>query len=94
MPVNVAAYHRFEITRDIPQAHHLQTQRLRYCLQHVRRDIEPQTFRAFALYVLDEWPVDRVAAHLQINANQVYLAKSRVTKMLKSRMSELLGDDP
>ena len=73
--------------------HAWHTQRLRYCLERVREQVDSHTYQAFTHYVLDEWPVEKVAKDLEMNTNQVYLAKSRITKMLKSRMLELLGDE-
>ncbi len=68
-------------------------QRLTYCLEQVRSEVAPKTYDAFCRYVLDEWPVTRVAEELGVTANDVYLAKSRITKRLKEKMLELLGDD-
>jgi RNA polymerase sigma factor (sigma-70 family) len=68
-------------------------QRLSYCLEDVRAEVAPKTYEAFCRYVLDEWPVSRVAEELGITANDVYLAKSRITRRLKDKMHELLGDD-
>jgi hypothetical protein len=55
--------------------------------------VDSHTYQAFTHYVLDEWPVEKVANELGMSSNQVYLAKSRITKMLKSKMLELLGDE-
>lgn len=68
-------------------------QRLTYCLEQVRAEVAPKTYDAFCRYVLDEWPVTRVAEELGVSANDVYLAKSRITKRLKDKMFELLGSD-
>jgi RNA polymerase sigma-70 factor (ECF subfamily) len=60
---------------------------LRDCLEQVRGEVEPQTFEAFLLFALREWPARRVAEHLQISEAVVYQSKSRVLK----RVRELIG---
>lgn len=51
---------------------------LRACLDEVRRQVKPELMKAFELFVLREWPADRVAAHLGISRDVVYAAKSRI----------------
>jgi len=68
-------------------------QRLSYCLEQVRSEVAPKTYEAFSRYVLDEWTVARVTEELGVSANDIYLAKSRITRRLKDKMLELLGDD-
>lgn len=53
------------------------------CLAHVRRDVEETTIRAFQLFVLQEWPADRVAAELGISRNAVFKAKRRVLSKMR-----------
>jgi len=48
--------------------------------------VEPRTFEAFRLFVLEEWPAKRVASHLQVSEDVVYQSKSRIL----SRVRELL----
>jgi RNA polymerase sigma factor (sigma-70 family) len=48
------------------------------CLDEVRREVQPQTFEAFELFALREWPAERVAERLGITANAVFGAKRRV----------------
>jgi len=64
---------------------------LRYCLSAVREEIAPTTFEAFRRAALEEQPVPDVCATLGLNRNQVYLAKSRVLRRLKEKMTELVG---
>lgn len=66
---------------------------LRFCLASVRDELAQKTFEAFRLVVLDERPVAEVCTSLDMNRNQVYLAKSRVLRRLKERMLELIGFD-
>ncbi len=65
---------------------------LKYCLERIRPDFENTTFEAFQRCVIDEWPVEKVCDRLGMNANRVYIAKSRVGGRLREVMTELLGD--
>jgi len=56
---------------------------LRACLEEVARLVKPQTYRAFELYVLDQWTVEAVAEHLGITENAVYIAKNRVISRVR-----------
>lgn len=66
---------------------------LRHCLQLIRENVEPDTFKAFQSYVMDEEPADKVCADLGMNMNQLYKIKWRVTQKLGEKMRELLGDE-
>ena len=55
------------------------------CLAEVARHVDPNTFAAFRLYVLEQWPAKKVAEDLGLSRNAVYIAKNRVI----SRMREL-----
>jgi len=43
----------------------------------------------FELYVLQGWPVREVARLLGVSAGQVYLAKHRVSRLLKKEILRL-----
>ena len=59
---------------------------LRACLDEVARHVNPSTFKAFELSVFEEWPVAKVAEHLEMTPNAVYIAKNRVMdRILKIR---------
>lgn len=66
---------------------------LRYCLELIKRDVAPQTYQAFEYHVLADWPVERVTETLGLSADQVYAAKSRITKRLREKMKEVVGED-
>ena len=53
------------------------------CLEQVRRELEPNTYRAFELYALEKLPVDDVARRLKMTPNAVYGAKRRVLARIK-----------
>ncbi len=62
---------------------------LLYCLNQIRGEIAPVTYQAFYLYVIEEKPISDICKQLGMRANQVYVAKSRVLKRLKSRWDNL-----
>lgn len=57
--------------------------------ERVRERISPRQFQIFDLHVRQEWPVDKVAATLGVNANQVYLAKHRVSEAIQEEVARL-----
>ena len=63
----------------------------RYCLAAIQGEFAATTFEAFERSVLNEWPVNKVCATLKMNRNQVYLAKSRVLRRLREKMTDLIG---
>ena len=58
------------------------------CLQQVRSEFEPQTFRAFELAVREDKPADEVAAALGIPVKSVYNAKHRILKRIRELRAE------
>jgi RNA polymerase sigma-70 factor (ECF subfamily) len=65
---------------------------LKACIDELRHQVEPVTLEAFELYALKEWPAMKVAEHLGITRNAVFLAKSRLLARLKEmqlRMEEI-----
>jgi len=65
---------------------------LEYCLERVAQQFSNDTIAAFNLYALEDWPIEEVCRTLGLTANQVYLAKSRVTKRLRKEWTEVIGD--
>ena len=65
---------------------------LQYSLKLIRNEVSPTTYQAFEYYVLVGWPKERVMEMLNVSADQVYAAKSRITRKLRAKMRELLGD--
>ena len=58
-------------------------------LQKVKAKIDPQKFQLFDFYVNKEWPPEKVAETFKVSVNQVYLAKSRITELLKDEVRRL-----
>jgi RNA polymerase sigma-70 factor (ECF subfamily) len=68
-----------------------QMNQLRAATEKVKSRVSPKQFQMFELYVLREWPVSKVAGTLDVNAGQVYLAKHRVSRLLKKEIRKLEG---
>jgi RNA polymerase sigma factor (sigma-70 family) len=55
----------------------------------VKRKLDPQKYQIFDFYVNREWPPEKVAAAFNISVDQVYLAKHRITELIKSEAKRL-----
>jgi RNA polymerase sigma factor (sigma-70 family) len=55
----------------------------------VRRQLDPQKFQMFDFYVNKEWSPEKVAQTFGVSTNEVYLAKHRVTEMIKQEVGRL-----
>ena len=55
----------------------------------VRRKVGARQYRMFELYVLQQQPMPVVIKTLRVNAAQVYMAKYRITHLLKREMNQL-----
>jgi RNA polymerase sigma-70 factor (ECF subfamily) len=62
---------------------------LRAATEKVKSQASPKQFQIFELYVLREWPVRKVATTLGVNVGQVYLAKHRVSALLRKEIRNL-----
>jgi RNA polymerase sigma factor (sigma-70 family) len=58
-------------------------------IARVKRKIEPKQFQIFDCYVRKEWPATKVAARLGVSVGQVYLARHRVSALLKKEIRTL-----
>ena len=67
---------------------------LRSFLKRILARVSESTRHAFQLYVVSGWPVDEVAETLNISADQVYAARSRITRELRRMAQDTLGDLP
>jgi RNA polymerase sigma factor (sigma-70 family) len=52
----------------------------------VKRKVGLKQYRMFDLYVLQQMPLKKVTGTLGVNAAQVYMAKYRITKLLKKEI--------
>ena len=60
-------------------------------IRRLKTQATPKQFQIFDLYVLKQWPVAKITAALRVNITQVYLAKHRLTAMLKKEIKALEG---
>ena len=58
-------------------------------LERVKRSVNARQFQMFDLYALQNWPVRDVARTLGVSAAQVYLAKHRISGLLKKEIKQL-----
>jgi|WetSurMetagenome_2_1015567.scaffolds.fasta_scaffold82303_2 RNA polymerase sigma factor (sigma-70 family) len=64
-------------------------QHLLHCVEQVRDVVSERSYCAFRMLLVDECPVSEVCARLDMNANQVYVAKSRVLQRVRRKLEEL-----
>ena len=62
---------------------------LEAAISRVKKKIDPKQFQIFDCYVRKEWPAQKVAARLGVNVGQVYLARHRVSALLKKEIKTL-----
>jgi len=74
-------------TRQVEEQY--DTELLEAATIRVRLRIQPQTWEIFRLLVYEDCSGADVAAKMNINISAVYMAKSRVQKMLKAEISDL-----
>lgn len=70
-------------------------------LHRVKARVTPRQYQIFDLSVLKEWPIKEVAKTLNVNSAQVYLARHRVSRLVRAelqaihkRFGEVEGKEP
>jgi RNA polymerase sigma factor (sigma-70 family) len=58
-------------------------------IARVKKKVDPKQFQIFDCYVRKEWPAQKVAAELRVNVGQVYLARHRISALLKREIKAL-----
>ena len=58
-------------------------------LDKVKTQVKPRQYQIFDLYVLKEWPVEKVVQTLKVSSGQVYLAKFKICRLLKREVKAL-----
>lgn len=58
-------------------------------LERVKQQVDAAQFQIFDLYCVEGWPVRKVAQTLGVNVGRVYLAKHRISKLLKKELKWL-----
>ena len=77
---------------DVLKLKHKLTERkslLDAAMEKVKCQVNPKQFQMFDLYVVKKWPVLKVAQTLGVNVGQVYLAKHRISALLKREIKKL-----
>ena len=62
---------------------------LEAAITNVKRSVDPQKYQIFDLYVKKEWSSNKVASVFGIPVGQVYLAKHRVSELIKQEVKRL-----
>ncbi|HKS38057.1 MAG TPA: sigma-70 family RNA polymerase sigma factor [Verrucomicrobiae bacterium] len=58
-------------------------------IARVKTQIKAKQYQIFDLYVIKQWPVERIVRTLGVSVGQVYLAKYRVTRLLSKEIKAL-----
>ncbi len=66
-----------------------QQQLLAAAMERVKAEANSEQYQMFDLYVLRKMPAGKVAAALDTNIGQVYLAKHRIAKLIKQVVKQL-----
>jgi RNA polymerase sigma-70 factor (ECF subfamily) len=62
---------------------------LEVAVAKARRSLDPKQYQIFDFYVNKEWKPERIARTFGISTSQVYLAKHRVTELIKQEAERL-----
>jgi RNA polymerase sigma factor (sigma-70 family) len=62
---------------------------LQAAFARVKKRVHPKQFQIFDCYVRKEWPAQKVAEQLNVSVGQVYLARHRVSAVLKKEIRQL-----
>jgi RNA polymerase sigma-70 factor (ECF subfamily) len=65
---------------------------LEIAVEKARRRLDPKQYQIFDCYVNKAWEPERVAKAFGISANQVYIAKHRVTEAIRLEVERLQKD--
>jgi RNA polymerase sigma factor (sigma-70 family) len=62
---------------------------LEAALERVKTQVPPKQFQIFDCYVVKNWPAQKVASELRVSMAQVYLARHRVSALVKKEITRL-----
>ena len=62
---------------------------LEVAIARLKKKVDPKQFQIFDCYVRKEWPAQKVAERLRVNVGQVYLARHRISALLKKEIKAL-----
>ncbi len=66
---------------------------LRQCLDEASSAVEPRTFQAFQLLLINEWSPKRVAGFLDLSIDSVYQARVRVSKLARKTLDRIQSEE-
>jgi RNA polymerase sigma factor (sigma-70 family) len=66
-----------------------QKELLEAAIARIKTEVSSEQFQMFDFYVLKKMPVTKVAAALRTNAAQIYLAKHRISRLIKKEVGRL-----
>ena len=69
--------------------HEWQAHLLKAAIQRVKQRVREEQYQLFDLYVTQEWPITRICQTLGASTIQVYLAKLRITRLLRKEVARL-----
>jgi RNA polymerase sigma-70 factor (ECF subfamily) len=55
----------------------------------VKKIVNARHYQIFDLYVVKEWPAEKVAKALSVNTGQVFVAKRRILSLVRKEISRL-----
>jgi RNA polymerase sigma-70 factor (ECF subfamily) len=58
-------------------------------IERVKHRVDANQFQLFDLYVLQQWPVKKITQVLRVNVGRVYLAKHRITGLVRKEVAYL-----
>jgi RNA polymerase sigma factor (sigma-70 family) len=61
-------------------------------VQNMKKRADPRKYQIFDFYVRKEWPAEKVASTFGVSVEQVYLAKHRLTEMIKEEVKRMERD--
>lgn len=69
--------------------HEWQAHLLKVAIQRVKQRVREEQYQLFDLYVTREWEIPRICETLGVSKTQVYLAKLRITRLLRKEVARL-----
>src|SRR5204863_9823981 len=58
-------------------------------IARVKKKVDPKQFQIFDCYVRKQWSAQKVAQQLRVNVGQVYLARHRISALIKKEVKTL-----
>jgi RNA polymerase sigma factor (sigma-70 family) len=62
---------------------------MQVAIDRVKHKVDGKQYQVFELSVVKKWPVSRISKSLKINPGKIYLAKHRISKLIKQEVSYL-----